>query len=150
MNRLLVIGRYALPCLVVMFLTINAGAQDQTPSVSAAAPLQVIAGADQTPAHPLKPPSTMSPRDTLRGFLADMKLVVQDAQDSGYLTTISGQQVLVRAGQMLDYSLTPDGDSSLVRIRRRVLLKETLYRLKLPPCSEIPGVEEVATQSLTK
>jgi MscS family membrane protein len=98
--------------------------------------------------NPLKPADTSSPRDTLQSFLTDMDIVVRDAQQNDVLSSEKGYRAYERVVSMLDFSLTPNGDSRMTMARRCLLLLEILNRLELPPESDIPGGDEVAQGDL--
>jgi len=106
-------------------------------------------GQGSTPgADALRPADTSSPRDTLRGFVADTSQFIEEFRKGR-----RGQKTfraLVRASQALDYSATPDGDSWYVRNRRMALLQEVLARIELPPAGQVPGDEQVADGSITQ
>jgi MscS family membrane protein len=97
--------------------------------------------------HPLRPPATASPRETLRTFLDDFGLAVRDWQQ-GNLSSAT-YRAFERATDALDFSSTPNGDSWAVRIIRAMMLREILDRVEVPPDEEIPGVEEVAEKDIT-
>lgn len=113
--------------------------------VPAAAPQHA---ASQVDPHPLQPPDTSSPRDTLRAFLTNVDKVVR-AWRRGTLDPISDRAWL-SATMMLDFSATPDGGSWSVETERILLLKEILERVDVPPDKEIPGDEEVVKRAITK
>jgi len=116
-------------------------------AVSLAAPA-VLGQGSGPDADALRPADTSSPRDTLRGFVADSSRFIEE-----YRKGRRGQKTyraLLRASQALDYSATPDGDSWYVRNRRMALLQEVLARIELPPASQIPGDDQVADGSITQ
>jgi len=96
----------------------------------------------------LRPPSTLSPRDTLRAFVNDFNESAQ-AWYRGEVTDTS-RQAFARAAEMLEFSSTPNGDSFSVQIERVIMLKEILDRVEIPPDNEIPGVQEVAEKGITR
>mgnify|MGYP001824302327 CR=1 FL=1 len=97
--------------------------------------------------NPLKPADTSSPRDTLQSFFTDIEIVLIDLQDK-VITTEAGYRAYKRIMSMLDFSLTPNGDSRMTMARRSLLLLEILNRIELPPESDIPGDDEVAQSGL--
>lgn len=91
---------------------------------------------------PLRQANTSSPRDTLRSFITDSSLFINESRENK--TNETDYRAFRRASQTLDFSSIADGDSWLVRIRGVALLQELLARIELPPDSEIPGETEVA------
>lgn len=105
---------------------------------------------ESLPKDPLRPADTSSPRDTLRSFLADMDIVLDDVQRNGFLITMAGYRDYERALSTLDFSTTPNGNSRMTMNRRILLLMEILNRIELPPYGEIPGDDEVALGALNE
>jgi MscS family membrane protein len=97
---------------------------------------------------PLRPANTSSPRATLNSFIADSRQFIDDNRNNK--VSEKTFRAFRRASQTLDYSITPDGDSWFVRIRRMVLLQELLARIELPADNEIPGSAEVADGTVTE
>jgi len=97
--------------------------------------------------HPLRPPETSSPRQTLQTFLSRTDRAVE-AWRQGALDSRGVRNVL-DAVETLDYSAIANADSLLSRIERVLLLKELLDRLPLPPPGVIPGEREVAAEGIT-
>lgn len=108
------------------------------------APLASVAIAQQTGTNfdpePLRPADTSSPRATLGSFLTNVIEAIEGWRSDPDLTV----RAYSRATQTLDFSATPDGNSSVVRTQRILFLKEILDRVELPPDAEIPGADEVA------
>jgi MscS family membrane protein len=98
--------------------------------------------------QPLHPPSTSSPRDTLRGFLGAVDQLVVKKRASGAFDEDS-YRLLRRAADLLDFSATPHGDNWAERILRVALLHEVLGRISLPPETEVPDKQAVADGMLT-
>ena len=98
--------------------------------------------------NPLKPADTSSPRDTLRSFFTDMDIVLSDFQQDGVISDEAGYRAYERVVSMLDFSLTPNGDSRMTSARRCLLLLEILNRIELPPENDIPGDDDVARSGL--
>lgn len=92
-------------------------------------------------AHPLRPPDTSSPRDTLSGFLSDM-----EAMHLTHVTGNSDKGLVVRRRlvQMVDFSETANSHLWREQSTRLAYLKEILDRIPLPPLEQIPGDREVA------
>ncbi len=113
------------------------------------APLAVAQGADADfDAYPLQPADTSSPRATLRSFLTNINEAIEDWRRDADATAPKNYRAYHRARQTLDFSTTPDGDSTLVRSLRLLFLKEILDRIELPPEDEIPGSDEIADGSV--
>jgi len=93
--------------------------------------------------NPLKPADTSSPRATLQSFLTNMEIVLGDFQENNIISSEAGYRANQRVVSMLDFSLTPNGDSRITMAKRCLLLLEILNRIELPPESDIPGDEEV-------
>jgi len=98
--------------------------------------------------QPLHPPTTPSPRDTLRGFLGAVDQLVVNKRESGAFDEDS-YRMLRRAADLLDFSATPHGDNWAERILRVALLHEVLGRVALPPEAEVPDVQAAADGMLT-
>jgi len=98
--------------------------------------------------NPLKPADTSSPRDTLRSFFTDMDIMLSDFQQDGVISDEAGYRAYERVVSMLDFSLTPNGDSRMTSARRCLLLLEILNRIELPPENDIPGDDDVARSGL--
>jgi MscS family membrane protein len=92
----------------------------------------------------LKPADTSSPRDTLRSFLTDIKIVIDAWQRNETTSDQISYRAYERALSTLDFSTTPDSDSRMVMNRQLLLLQEILARIELPPEVEIPGDKDVA------
>jgi len=60
--------------------------------------------------QPLHPPTTSSPRDTLRGFLDAADRLAAKQREPGAFDEDS-YRLLRRAADMLDFSATPHGDN---------------------------------------
>ena len=124
--------------------------------VLAVSPAGVARGqADLAGAHPLRPPDTSSPRDTLRSFLTNIEQALQFREQALQSLDLrppakEGFRARKRAIETLDLDSTPHGDSPSVQEERVLLLKEILDRIELPPWEEIPGDREVADQAITR
>ncbi len=102
--------------------------------------------------NPLEKADTSSPRDTLRSFLADIRITVESwlqyekSSDTATATFVSQKafRALERATSTLDFSNTPNSDARNVIARRILMLLEILGRIELPSFKEIPGDAEVA------
>ena len=97
-----------------------------------------------TVGNQLKPADTSSPRDTLRSFLTDIKIVIDAWQRNETTSDQISYRAYERALSTLDFSTTPDSDSRMVMNRQLLLLQEILARIELPPEVEIPGDKDVA------
>jgi len=115
------------------------------PSLAWAATGDVGAGDPQ----PLHPPTTSSPRDTLRGFLDAANRLAAKKREPGAFDEDS-YRLLRRAADLLDFSATPHGDNWAERILRVALLHDVLSRVALPPESEVPDEDAVADGTLTE
>lgn len=143
MGSLLMIARRHKPgilglaaaCMLVAVTGTNLGAVAQ----------ETNAPVDQ---FPLQLSHNSSPRDTLRTFLANVKIVVE-AWRLERQNDIS-DRAWISAQSALDFTATPDSDSWAVRTERVMLLTEILDRVELPPDSKIPGEEEVQRENLTR
>jgi MscS family membrane protein len=100
--------------------------------------------------NPLKPADTSSPRDTLQSFFTDMDIVLSDFQENNVISSEAGYRAYKRVVSMLDFSLTPNGDSRVTMVKRCLLLLEILNRIELPPESDIPGDEEVEKSGMKR
>ena len=100
--------------------------------------------------NPLKPPDTSSPRATLQSFLKDMDVVLGDFEENNAISSEEGYRAYERVLSMLDFNMTPNGDSRLTMAKRCLLLLEILNRIELPPVSDIPGDEEVEKSGITR
>ncbi len=98
--------------------------------------------------NPLKPADTSSPRDTLQSFFTDMDMVLSDFKKNNVISSEAGYRAYERVLSMLDFSLTPYGDSRLTMAGRALLLLEILNRIELPPASDIPGDDDVAQNGI--
>ncbi|MGB5733526.1 MAG: mechanosensitive ion channel domain-containing protein, partial [Thiohalocapsa sp.] len=115
-------------------------------------PLLVYAAPGAAPAgvpQPLNPPTTSSPRDTLRGFLEDANRLAAKRQETGAFDEES-YRLLRRAADMLDFSATPHGDNWSERILRVALLHDALSRVALPTERDIPDETAVADSTLSE
>lgn len=97
--------------------------------------------------HPLRPPETSSPRETLQSFLAHADYAIKAWQQGGTLDA-RGYRNAVDAVGTMDFSTTSNGDSFTTQIERALLLKELLDRLRLPPAAEIPGKDDVSAHAI--
>lgn len=66
----------------------------------------------------LKPADTSSPRDTLRSFLTDINIVIDEWRRNEAIDDQVGYRAYERALSTLDFSMTRDSDSRLVMNRR--------------------------------
>ncbi len=87
-------------------------------------------------AHPLQPPDTSSPRDTLQSFFKNLEEAYRIAGEPG---ETGSERALNRAVDCLDLSQTPPGLRKSYGIEAALMLKEVLDRLTLPPLDDIPG-----------
>ena len=110
--------------------------------------------------RPLAPPDTSSPQATLRTFVENvnrghrilMAAYDQHLKEPGmfHSTSVSEQakQALIffrRAGRTLNLSKIPSRLKKDARIEGIIMLKEILDRIEVPPYTEIPDAEAVAT-----
>lgn len=102
------------------------------------------------PGNPLRPPDTSSPRATLKSFLRNMDIAFGDFQENNVILSEAGYRAYERVLSMLDFSLTPNGDSRITMAKRCLLLLEILNRIELPPESDIPGDEEVEKSGMKR
>ncbi len=122
----------------------------------ALSPVRVAHGqADLADSHPLRPPDTSSPRDTLRSFLTNITQALYFREQALQFPDVrppakEGLRARKRAIETLNLESTPHGDSPYVQDERVLLLKEILDRIELPPWEEIPGDREVADQAITR
>jgi len=110
------------------------------------------APAEEKPAaadpHPLRPPDTSSPRDTLKSFLSGIEYAI-NAWRRGPLDA-RGIRNVVTAAATLDFSATAARESFAGRVEKILLLKELLDRIALPPLAQVPGDAEVAKLGITR
>ena len=97
----------------------------------------------------LHPPTILSPRDTLRGFLDAANRLAAKKQETGAFDEES-YRLLRRAADLLDFSATPHGDDWSERILRVALLHDVLSRVALPTETEIPDETAVADSTLSE
>jgi hypothetical protein len=76
--------------------------------------------------NPLKPTDTTSPRDTLRSFLTNMTIVIDEWHQRGTILSPASYAAYNRAMSTLDLSTTPDNDSRTIINLRLALLQEIL------------------------
>ena len=126
-------------------LLVDVHAQDVPPSPSTA---KQTDSSDRTALTadplPLRAADTSSPRDTLRGFMADYERVVAEWKQRGRIETADGYRAYSRAVSALDFSTTPQGDSRVIRTERVLMLREILDRVEIPSDDQIPGDDDVA------
>jgi len=79
---------------------------------------------------PLLLPDTSSPRDTLRSFLANVKMAAE-ARRRG-TQDVAGVRAWMRALMAPEFDTSPDSDSWSVRTESALLLKEILDRVEVP------------------
>ena len=139
-------ARFIIIVVIAILLAVGASAQEGLSTGSETA----VSSNSSIALGPLSPADMSSPRATLRGFIRDIDIVIDDwLQNKGRLSP-AGYRAFSRAESMLDFSTTSNGDSQMVMIRRILLLKEILARIPLPPDSEIPGADDVADGALKK
>ncbi len=100
--------------------------------------------------NPLETADTSSPRDTLRSYLADMKITIDDWLQNKQVISPKGTRAWERAISTLDFSTTPYSDARSVIARRMLMLLEILGRMNLPSFEEIPGDAEVARDNIKR
>lgn len=99
---------------------------------------------------PLEKADTSSPRDTLRSFLTNFNVAIDDWQQNTSISTAVGFRAFERVVSTMDFSTTPYQDSRSVLSRWSLMLLEVLGRIELQPFSEIPGDAEVARDGLSR
>ncbi len=109
---------------------------------------EVVPSEMDTVENQLKPADTSSPRDTLRSFLTDIKIVIEAWQKNQTSSDQISYRAYERALSTLDFSTTPDSDSRMVMNQRILMLQEILARIDLPPDKKIPGDKDVASSGL--
>ena len=119
----------------------NASAQEN--ALRSTRPAADVSSEPDVLINPLRPADTSSPRATLQNFFRNMGIVLSDFQENNVISSEAGYRAYERVLSMLDFSLTPNGDSRLTMSKRCLLLLEILNRIELPPESDIPGDEEV-------
>lgn len=110
--------------------------------------VNIAAASASTGTSPLRPADTSSPRSTLRDFITNANIVIEDTRQDRKLPET--YRAYLRAIDTLDFSTTTDSDSWLVKTRRLAQLKAILDRIELPPEGEIPGKNEVAAGAVTQ
>jgi MscS family membrane protein len=137
---------------IIMILSAAAmvvtGVSAQEVSSQKTRPGEVLSSEPEAQINPLKPADTSSPRDTLQSFFADTEIVLSDLQENNVITSETGYRAYERVVSMLDFSLTPNGDSRMTMARHALLLLEILNRIELPPDSDIPGDDDVAQSGM--
>lgn len=96
--------------------------------------------------HPLEPPNTSSPRDTLRSFESSLHESIRRIRDR--MPPDATDQAIIRALRTLDLSRLPPAERVAQGFYAAVLLAEVLGRIELPPPEDIPGRDEVANGEL--
>jgi MscS family membrane protein len=143
--------RFMTILIIAALVVISLGAQEVSSqeSTSTGSKDEYSSGQDITE-NPLKPADNSSPRDTLRSFLTDTNIAIEDQRRRGTMLSQAGYRAYTRALSTLDFSTTPDSDSRMIMNMRILLLHEILARIELPPDSEIPGDDEVSGGDLKK
>jgi MscS family membrane protein len=131
--------RFGLCFLLLVLCAGNPAVGQQAPAGENAAAIDL---------HPLRPPDTSSPRDTLRSFQTSIADAI-DAWRRGPLDA-RGIRNVVSAASTLDYSATAEREFFTGRVEKILLLKELLDRIPLPPVGQIPGDAEVAARGITR
>ena len=137
--------------LIVIWFTaamVVTGVSAQEVSSQTTRPGEVLSSEPDAVKNPLKPADTSSPRDTLQSFFTDMEIALSDLQENNVITSEAGYRAYKRVMSMLDFSLTPNGDSRMTMARHALLLLEILNRVELPPESDIPGDDEIAQSGI--
>ena len=103
-----------------------------------------ICHAHASPAHPLEPVDTSSPRATLTSYITEMSGVWRVFRDEYWdaPTYEIYQDITSRAGRILrTLDLSEVAPSARIEVGHQAatLLYETLARIELPPMEEIPG-----------
>lgn len=96
----------------------------------------------QSAPHPLAPPATDSPRDTLFGFLGEMARAFRLANSGDGDSSIA----LERAVRSLDLSQLPPRLAEDQSIVAAFKLKEVLDRIDLPVPAAVPGADDLAVE----
>lgn len=96
--------------------------------------------------HPLEPPNTSSPRDTLHSFEVNLRESIRRIRER--LPPNATDQAIIRVLSTLDLSRLPPAKRDDQGFYAAVLLAEVLIRVELPPQEEIPGQAEVANGEL--
>ncbi len=98
--------------------------------------------------HPLEPPDTSSPRETLSTFLTATDQMLMLIRDEGAAKrTQEGlrrlEQLDIRSQRTLDMSEIAPEARIKVGLDVQVYLYEVLSRVELPPMEKVPGPEEI-------
>ncbi len=104
--------------------------------------------------YPLEPPSTTSPRATLRCFLETIREAHDLAQARGYkrgvLSEVEREYFKNRGFGCLDLSQVPPAQIDSARAEAATCLKEVLDRIELPPELEWPDEAAVAADGIER
>jgi MscS family membrane protein len=151
MKFILSIIRYTAILLTAALFLLSTGAQGVlSEEATSTGPKDEYSSEKGIVENPLRPADTSSPRDTLHSFFTDTDIVLSDLREDDVITSEVGYRAYKRVMSMLDFSLTPNGDSRMTMALRSLLLLEILNRIELPPESDIPGDDQVAQGGITQ
>jgi len=140
---------FSLISLVAAPVVVSADAQEQGDVITETIQAEVEF-------NPLVRADTSSPQDTLRSFLSDVNIALDDwlqaerQSSSSLVSTSTAFRAYERAISTLDFSTTPNNDARSVIARRALMLLEVLGRMDLPSFEEIPGDAEVARDNIRR
>ncbi len=98
--------------------------------------------------HPLAPPDTTSPRNSLAYFIQQMDKAYQIQLTEGFARRGAKDHVR-KATRSLDLSQVAPANRKDVGFETALLLKEILDRLEVPPSEDIPDAKQMASENRT-
>lgn len=98
----------------------------------------------------LRVADTSSPRDTLINFIKDAGVTIRHKDPTTGLLEDVGYRAYSRIVSMLDFRITPGGNSRIIIAERLALLYDVLSKIDLPAEEEIPGKEEVESGNINQ
>ena len=98
--------------------------------------------------HPLEPPNTSSPRDTLRSFELSVEESIRRYRER--MPPAVTDQAVAKVLSCMDLSRLPPAERVAQGFYLAVLLAEVLGRVELPPAEDIPGPDQVAAGALDR
>ncbi|MGD1975178.1 MAG: mechanosensitive ion channel family protein, partial [Desulfobacterales bacterium] len=146
--------------LTTMFLSIKSGAQESPSKDSTSTPPKNDFFMGSATAL-LKPPNTVSPRETLRSFIENMNLAYsmlmkahrENLKTPGYFPSQSVRQMAKQAEEFfessvecLDLSQVPKKLKKSAGYEGAIMLKEVFDRIELPPFEEIPDAMAIEAE----
>jgi len=146
--------------LTAILVVTNAGAQE-TPSVESTSTRPKDDYSLGSANALLKPPNTVSPRETLRSFIENMNLAYgmlmkahhENLKTPGYFPSESVRQMAKQAEEFfesgvecLNLSQVPNNLKKNTGYEGAIMLKEVFDRIDLPPFEEIPDAKAIEAE----